>query len=53
MSEEVNYEWKREIKRIVCRDVPCQGTLQTVNIHGHEQCVCAIVLWTIVAKAHN
>ena len=29
MEKETSYEWTKE----------CQGTLQTVNIHGHEQCV--------------
>ena len=30
---------KKKLKHIVCRSARCQGTLQTVNIHGHEQCV--------------
>jgi len=40
-KEEVDYEWKKEEVKTHClpRCPRCQGTLQTVNIHGHEQCV--------------
>jgi hypothetical protein len=41
MEKEVNYEWEKEEIKTHCspRCPRCQGTLQTVNIHGHEQCV--------------
>ena len=39
--EEENYEWKREEVKTHCaaRCPRCQGTLQTMEVHGHEQCV--------------
>jgi hypothetical protein len=41
MEKEVDYEWKKEEVKTHClpRCPRCQGTLQTINIHGHEQCV--------------
>jgi len=43
MEEEINYEWQKEKEEevkthCVPRCPRCQGTLQTVNIHGHEKC---------------
>ena len=38
-GEQFEYE-KKEVKTHCLPRCPrCQGTLQTVNIHGHEQCV--------------
>tara|TARA_R100000995_G_C3358954_1_gene66474 strand:- start:207 stop:419 length:213 start_codon:yes stop_codon:yes gene_type:complete len=38
-GEQFEYE-KEEVKTHCLPRCPrCQGTLQTVNIHGHEQCV--------------
>jgi len=40
-EEKLSHEWKEEEIKTHClpRCPRCQGTLQTVNIHGHEQCV--------------
>jgi hypothetical protein len=36
-----NYEWKKEEIKNHCapRCPRCQGNLQTMEVHGHEQCV--------------
>jgi hypothetical protein len=46
MTKEVDYEWRKdpevtpEVKSHCLPRCPrCQGTLQTMNVHGHEQCV--------------
>ena len=42
MEKEVDYEWQKEEevkKHCLPRCPRCQGTLQTVNIHGHDQCI--------------
>ena len=42
MEKETSYEWTKEenIKTHCAPRCPrCQGTLQTMNVHGHEQCV--------------
>jgi hypothetical protein len=50
MEEETNYEWSKEVeernkasKELFTHCAPrcprCQGTLQTMEVHGHEQCV--------------
>ena len=39
--EEANYEWTKEEVKTHCtpRCPRCQGNLQTMEVHGHEQCV--------------
>jgi hypothetical protein len=41
MEKETNYEWTSEEVKTHCapRCPRCQGTLQTMEVHGHEQCV--------------
>ena len=41
MEEKTNYEWTPEEVKTHCapRCPRCQGTLQTMEVHGHEQCV--------------
>ena len=46
MEKDIDYEWKKEteanheIKEHCSPRCPrCQGNLQTMEIHGHEQCV--------------
>ena len=55
MSEEVNYEWKRGNQNALFAEM-------SHNVKEHYRLLtymvmsnvfCAIVLWTIVAKAHN
>jgi len=36
-SEWTDCEWRNEIESPRCPR--CQGTLQTMEVHGHEQCV--------------
>ena len=46
MEKDIDYEWKKEteanpeIKEHCAPRCPrCQGNLQTMEVHGHEQCV--------------
>jgi|GEM_PF-4677202 hypothetical protein len=42
MEKETNYEWSKEedLKTHCAPRCPrCQGNLQTMEVHGHEQCV--------------
>jgi hypothetical protein len=41
MEKDIDYEWKKEEVKNHCapRCPRCQGNLQTMEVHGHEQCV--------------
>lgn len=39
VKDGVGAEWLEPLKHCKPRCPRCQGTLQTVNVNGHEQCV--------------